>query len=249
MARWRLNAPAGRKPGFTDFSSVKVRMSNPAPARSTTVSAICPITSNSRTLFPATPADAVRASSCNPVATSFRVVCMAGQRATSSDVSARAHPVKASTGMFTRISSTRGKVVGSQGISICTPQLPSNTPSSPPIARMGYISTTLCRTRIPRVAPSAERTAFSRARSSPRARIRFARLAQPMSSTPATAPSRINRGRRANWEISWRNGAIRNETSLFESGYCAANRAATVSISACASATETPGLSRATARW
>ena len=58
------------------------------------------------------------------------------------------------------------------------------------MAQRIIVSPSIWATRRGRLAPSAVRTASSRWRSTPRARMRFARLAQPMSRMAPTAPRR-----------------------------------------------------------
>ena len=65
---------------------------------------------------------------------------------------------------------------------------PAPARSSPPISESSTLSTSSCRTMRQRVAPSDTRTDISRARAAERASIRFATLAQAISSTKPTAP-------------------------------------------------------------
>ena len=67
------------------------------------------------------------------------------------------------------------------------------TPSAPPTRAMSALSTRSGRMSAQRSAPSAARTASSRLRDVPRASMRLATLAQAMSSTKATAPSKSHK--------------------------------------------------------
>jgi len=64
-------------------------------------------------------------------------------------------------------------------------------PAAAPISERRAASVSVCRINRPRLAPSAERTASSRSRPSPRTIIRLATFAQAISSTAKTEPSRI----------------------------------------------------------
>ena len=87
-----------------------------------------------------------------------------------------------------------------------------------------------------RVAPSAMRTAISRARCAERDSSRLATLAQAMSSTNPTAPIMDRNTARIGPPLnrSLKVATAMRVTSLFVSGYWAASRPAIVFISVCA---------------
>ena len=95
-----------------------------------------------------------------------------------------------------RISPTRGKVLGAIAKSEPIPALAKAKPSAPPAKAIKMLSVISCRTNCHRDAPRARRTAISRPREPLFANRRFATLAQAINSTKPIAPSRINRNGR-----------------------------------------------------
>ena len=88
-----------------------------------------------------------------------------------------------------------GRRAAATARSACSAHQPRTRPQAPPIAESSTLSTSNCRTRRARAAPSAARTASSRWRPVARASSRLATLAQAMSRTKATAPARTKSGR------------------------------------------------------
>jgi hypothetical protein len=120
----------------------------------------------------------------------------------------------------------------------------SSTPPTPPNAASTTLSVRTCRLSRAPVAPRALRTASSRLREDPRARRRFATLAQAMRRTSATAPSRIRRGARTSPTIVSCSGSV--NAVKFASPNSSTRRAMIPTISALACVCDTPGRSRPT---
>ncbi len=76
-------------------------------------------------------------------------------------------------------------------------------PSAPPASATIRLSVTTCRSSVPRPAPNAARTAYSRRRYAMRASARFATFAQAMASTSSVVPDKASSmGREALTSVS-----------------------------------------------
>ncbi len=121
-------------------------------------------------------------------------------------------------------------------------------PMTAPPPASSALSVTICRMRRPRVAPMADRTASSRARSVARANCMFITFTHAMTSTPTQKASIVHIVPRScvpvNWSMSGSTWALLN--ALFVSAYALANRPANPSNSACAWSKGTPRFRRPT---
>jgi len=106
------------------------------------------------------------------------------------------------------------------------------------------LSVSIWRIMRPRPAPRAARTAISFCRDAPRASIRLATFAHAISSTQPTAASRISKAGRAGPATRSFSGTTSTPRGALPA-YCLFKRLTIVLISACASARDTRGLSRA----
>ena len=170
--------------------------SNPAPASSTSATAISPTTSVRRRR--SWPAPNVRpAVGSKDSGVRARVARSAGIRPQVSAVSSEAPNANAITQASIRIISRRGmRPPGASARSAGTVQWATSRPAAPPASARMALSTSSCRTSRDRVAPRATRTASSRRRCAPRASSRCATLAHATSRTKITAPAKIDSGRR-----------------------------------------------------
>ena len=138
----------------------------------------------------------------------------------------------------------RGTSAGMKAVIASSESVANTRPPKPPSPVITALSVSSWRSRRPCPPPTAIRTANSGARRVQRASIRFATLTQAISRTNSTAPcSSSNVGCTASTCRAC-NGMTRAPTSVLVRGYSAANRVATASISACASASVTSGRSR-----
>ena len=128
---------------------------------------------------------------------------------------------------------------------IRTPMIESARPRTPPSNPRSTASTSSWRTMRQRDAPSARRTAISRARCAARESSRLATFAQAISRTKPTAPINVRNMIRMGPPLKRSLMAITSTPmSLFVSGYCAVSRLAMPRNSVCAVVMLTPGLSR-----
>ena len=186
------------------------------------------------------------AASLSVVFRSVREALQAGTRPNSRPVRIEMPKVKASTGVSTCMCCSMGNMSGTMLRSRRTPHTASASPSAPPPSASTRLSVNNCRMRRRRPAPKAPRMAISLSRVAARARSRLARLAQAISNSTPTAPSRISStGRMRPANISAMGNRIVPVPALV-AGYCFSRRAAITAISARAWATVTPGFKRAT---
>ena len=144
------------KPVSTCCSRLKLRISRPAPARSTTAAAISTATSAGRSRLAS---DAVDPRTLNEVWRSGRDVVNAGARPDSKPVAMAATSVKSNTDPSMTISFVRGSVViASSGPSDAAARA---SPATPPQRERTTPSVSSWRTRRERLAPSAARTVSS----------------------------------------------------------------------------------------
>ena len=157
--------------------------------------------------------------------------------------------VNSNTPPSTRISAARGSVPCASEASACVPHELNQAPNAPPISARIRLSVSNCRTRPPRVAPTAIRTAISRLRPKARDSRRLATLAHAINSTSDTAANRTSTAVRTPDTISsCRLPACTtspgSESGIF--GFSARYSADRRSRSACAVPTFKPGFRRAT---
>ena len=119
----------------------------------------------------------------------------------------------------TATASSRGIPCGLSDTRNATPHTASSSPSAPPASERITHSVSSWRTSRPRPAPSAARTAISDSRAAARASSRLATLAQAMSSTKPTAPSRTSTERRMSPTIASCSGYVVMPTPSLASGY------------------------------
>ena len=181
-------------PVSTAISFVKLRISRPALASSTTASATLETTSMAcRRCWRAPPMLRAPPSRSRSVR-SRRSLTTSGSNPKTMAVSADSANVKSTTRPSSRTSCTPGRPsVITSGIARTT-ALPMNKPSAPPAAVSSRPSTSSICSKRRRPAPSAARTLISRWRVTARLSTRFATFAHATSSTSPTAPSRISNG-------------------------------------------------------
>ena len=151
--------------------------------------------------------------------------CRAGARPKAIPVSMDARPVKSNTRPSTEIWSMPGihatpRMRGNSDWISFKPTCASRTPIMPPMKERTILSVRSNCTSWPRLAPSACRTAISRWRVTPRARSRFATLAQAISKTNTTAPIKMRRIGRINSVSCWRIGTRCAPWPLLNAGHC-----------------------------
>ena len=166
----------------------RLRPSSSEPTRSTTDTASSAIVKARRIRRPLTLCDAptplVRSAS-------GRLDCSAGTTPVTSVVRATRAHVKSRTNASTWTASSRGTSAGFKRDNVSTMPTAMRIPAMPPSAARRAVSTINCLTSCVRDAPSARRTAISRARPALRAIKRFMTLAQVTQSTRATAANNI----------------------------------------------------------
>ena len=167
----------------------KLLRTRPAAVRSSNVNATSPITSQSRLRRAALVSELPNEPAWSAALISVRAACHAGQSPNKRVVSVASKKVNAITRQSKPASSNRGAPAGANATRASRPQIAKTRPSPPPIAEIAKLSMSNCRMIWPREAPIAARTANSRARAAPRTARRFAKFAQAMSKTSATAPS------------------------------------------------------------
>ena len=151
-------------------------------------------------------------------------------------VAAPSSPSDSSIGRFGGAAATRPR----------TNHRASSSPAAPPATASTRLSVINCRTNRTRLAPSAVRTAISRARSEPRASNRFARLTQAISRTNATPISRTNIPSRISGSTTYSRTGTRSVLQpLRELGCSTATRSAMATTRARACSMGTPSPSRA----
>ena len=179
-----------------------------------------------------------------------RGVCSAGNRPESAPQSSDSKIVNSAMRRSRPARSRNGTPVGARSTKTRSSPSASAIPAAAPASESRAASVSVCRIKRPRLAPSAERTANSRSRPSPRTIIRLATFAQAISSTANTEPSSIHAidcascvsRSRSERMLKWKSlriSAGTNESLVWsKSG----------SISALACSMLTPGLRRANVR-
>ena len=179
------------KPGFTDWSSSRLRSISPDPMSSTMDTATCATTRAARILEEPPPLTAAPPSF--KAATRFALAGSAGSTANARPVSTQTTSVKASTSPSSEISDARGVKRAANPVRSRMVAAASASPSAPPASARSPLSVSICRKSRTRSAPRAARRAISRERRVSLARVRFAMLAQAMRSTKAVVPIRSSR--------------------------------------------------------
>ena len=234
------SAPSGLKPGSTDSSFVKLCSKSPAPVSSVTASAISPTTINrfvrladGRDRTPPAPARSADVKS-------FPATCSAGSNPNARPVTIAISAVAASVVVSIEARAMSSTLWGARDRSSLMPTFAIARPTAAPQSESRTLSVMSCRTRRPRPAPSAVRTAISLSRAVARTSRRFATLAQAMSSTNATAPSMMSSGFRMSPTVNSCTVARWARRSRNSSGNLVSMSAETCSMSLLAVATSTP---------
>ena len=143
-------------------------------------------------------------------------------------------------------SGSRGMSLGTRSNRLRTPQAPSRRPAAPPIDERRTLSVRSCRMMRQRLAPTAARTASSCWREAARASNKFATLPQAIKRTNNTAATRTRRAVLTSATTASRMG-VTTMPSFFSIhfGLARRKRSAISLISARASPSWMPGLSRA----
>ena len=116
-----------------------------------------------------------------------RLARSAGTRPTSTVATSAVARANSATGQSMPASFSRGMSAGLSATRVSSTAAAPATPRRPPAHAMSALSASSCRTRTPRLAPSAARTASSRRRDAARANTRPATLPHAISRTRATA--------------------------------------------------------------
>ena len=203
----------------------RLRASRPAPASRLMQSAICPATSRPRRRrerrLSLAPRLSVRSATCG------------SERSTdSAGASPKARPVHSESTAVTRTtppssdrSAESGRAVRATTRSVDKASQATSTPAAPPVSASRTLSVSNCRTRRPRPAPSARRSASSLRRDSVRASTAPVRLAQAMNNTSAALIMRTSSGVRMSPTIASRSGIDVMAKPLLASG-CSRARSA-----------------------
>ena len=239
----------GSMPGSTARSCDNVRIRSPAATSSISASATSVVTSTLRTCRspacePPRPMPCLSASPASPC-----VMRHAGATPATMPVAIAIAHVNARTRPSSATSPARGSDVPNESTMSPVVQLAARNPTAPPASASTVLSTRSCWMIRPRPAPTAARIASSRARPSTRAKSRFARFAQAISSTHPTAPSSTSRPHRTSDTMSSRSGRTTAPQPLSSAGYSRSSRCEIVVISACARRTSTSGRRRPITRW
>jgi hypothetical protein len=178
------------------WSARRLRTRSPAPATTTIASDTWPTTRPWRSACAPGPAEAPRPPPRSHAPGSPRADRSAGSSPASSAAAAVAASAKNSTRASAWIISRLGSSGGARATSTRTAAKASPVPSTPPRSASVPLSVRSWRTRRPRPAPSALRTASSRVRAEPRTSSRLATLTQAIrrrSPTAATAAHTVAR--------------------------------------------------------
>ena len=202
------------KPGPRFSRLARLRPNRPAPPTSSVERPTWATTSDLRKRACCTPPPAPAVSSRSARLRSRVEPRTAGASPKSSAVRVAVTKVKATTRRSGAVESTAAWLSSGSTLSSSSPShTDSTSPSRPPPAATTALSTSVCRIRRARPAPSARRTLISRCRPVARASIRLATLAQAMSNTSPTMPMSISAGalrvprsgdnpREASWSVS-----------------------------------------------
>ena len=173
-----------------------------------------------------------------------RLARSAGTRPTSTVATSAVAKAKSTTGRLMPVSVRRGISAGLSATSVSSTAAAAATPRRPPAPAMSALSASSWRTRTPRPAPSAARTAISRRRDAPRAKIRPATLPHAISSTRTTAAISSHRVCRAGPKMKSSSGVTTIRKFVRSMRCWSATDFRYDGISRRASSTLTPGFSR-----
>ena len=193
-----------------------LRTSRPAPTSSTRATASSPMAKAARTRRPRTPSDPVRPPSFRCAPESRRAAWSAGTMPKSRPVSRDAPRAYAITCRSTAMFASRGRPAGARVCRSSVHHAATSRPAAPPIRPSSRLSVSIWRSSRRRPAPSAARIASSRCLEAARVSSRFATLAQAISRTKHTAPSRMISGRLTSPTISSCSGTRRIPIPAFD---------------------------------
>ena len=224
VKRW-----SGRKPMSTPRRFHKVSIINAAPTSSANAIANCATTKVSRSLSP--PRDSpARAPSFSDSCSETSVARRAGISPKNTPDKMETAAVNSSTGAF-RANPFPAICSGTKFWNTLQQSRPTSSPARPPPTESKRLSVSNCAPICPRLAPSAIRTAISRRRPAARAKSRFARFEQAMSSTSTAAICNTHKP----VAVSPANCSCRGTTTapifVLESGYFRCKRFAITSMS------------------
>ena len=191
--------PLGPESRIDALTCHQLRTSRPAPTSRTIASANSATTSARRIPRVAAPPETLLPPSSPEGRKSRRNAVIAG--ASPTRIPARREMARAqpSTRRSRLTSFRRGRLPGAKARMRRMPAKASSVPISPETAASRTLSVSNCRTIRPALAPSAARTAISRARATLRASERLATLAAAMRNTQNTAPPSIHNANR-DWD-------------------------------------------------
>ena len=186
---------------------------------------------------------AVRVSEAIARAASRPVACHAGASPNSRPTRSAAAAQNPSTrGLKERVTAAGSRPWGITDGATSRIAIPTAMPRAPPMTESTRLSVSSCRPMRRRPAPSAARTASSRARTLARAMSRLATFAQQMSSTKPTTPRKSSEVSRRSRPMSAScSGSTEAPRPLFVAGNSRARPSATADMSDCAAASVTPG--------
>ena len=177
------------------FTFHQLRTSSPAAVSRTIASANSATTNARRIRRVAAPPETLRPP-LSPGRKSRRRVIIAGARPTRIPARREMASAQPSTRRSRLISFRRARLAGPKARTTRIPADASPVPIRPETAASRTLSVSSCRTIRPALAPSATRTAISRARLNARASDRLATLAAAISNTQNTAPPSIHNANR-----------------------------------------------------
>ena len=191
-----MRTRSGLNPGSMLFTYRQLRTSRPAPTSSTIASANSATTRARRIRRVDVPPETLLPLSSPDGRRSRRNVVIAG--ASPTRIPARREMARAQprTRRSRLTSFRRGKLSGPKARISRMPPKASSVPINPETAASRTLSVSSCRTIRPAFAPSAARTAISRARAVLRASERLVTLAAAMRNTQNTAPPSIHNANR-----------------------------------------------------
>ena len=243
VRRWE-----GSNPGATCSSRSKLRTRSPAATSTTTDTATSATTSPPRSRrAPAVPVPP-RPPSFNLLASETRETWSAGAGPKRSVVRRLIPRLKRSTTPSTRTLVRRGMLEGAKRRRAGIAQAAARRPSPPPASERVTLSASRWRAIRQRLAPSADRTATSRACVVMRASVRFARFAQTIRSTSPAVARSTRSARRMSPTRASESGRKRISIPAFVAGYSFCRRRERTRASSRARSGATPAFTCATAR-
>ena len=219
-------------PGRTFVETIEAPQSSAAPTRSTIDSAISTTSSPLRIQRPARR----RPTSGHPpsahAATPARAACHAGAKPKRMPVRRLAEREREDGAVDRDVVDARDAAGAERPNRWISARWRDRLRAMPPASARTTLSTSICRTRRRRLAPSAVLIAISFSRTDARTSSRLATFAHAMSTTTPTAASRVSSaGRMSLPTICSCSGVTSADSSALESGYCLASRSEIVFIS------------------